>query len=275
MDWHIKNNEMRIVKISKIKAEAPNVKTIFFEDELCVSAEPGQFLMVWIPGVDEIPLSISSVSERSASVTVKEVGEATQALNGMEIGGILGIRGPFGSHFKIMGKSALVVGGGIGVAPLLMLITKLLDNGVETTVIEGVKTRSEILFHDQLRALHDEHGLKVIFTTDDGSYGVKGMATDVAEKLLSERRYDSIYACGKEAMICKLYSLAEKHGIPIQASLERIMRCAIGICGSCIVGKYRVCKDGPVFDSSQLREIKEELGRFRRNFRGERVPIEN
>jgi len=273
--WHMKNNEMRIVKISRIKAEAPNVKTIFFEDELCASAEPGQFLMVWIPRVDEIPLSISSVSERSASVTVKEVGEATRVLNGMERGGILGIRGPFGSHFKIMGKTALVVGGGIGVAPLLMLVMRLLDNGVETTIIEGVKTRSEILFHDQLRSLHDERGLKVIFTTDDGSYGVKGMATEVAEKLLSERRFDSIYACGKEAMICKLYSLAEKHGTPIQVSLERIMRCAMGICGSCIVGKYRVCKDGPVFDSSQLREIKEELGRFRRNFRGERVPIEN
>jgi len=271
----MKNNEMRIVKISKIKTEAPNVKTIFFEDELCASAEPGQFLMVWIPGVDEIPLSISSTSDQLASVTVKEVGEATRALNRMKRGEILGIRGPFGSYFKIVGKSALVVGGGIGVAPLLMLVTRLLNSDVETTMIEGVKTRSEILFHDQLRALHNAHGLKVIFTTDDGSYGVKGMATEAAEKLLSEKRFDSMYACGKEAMICKLYSLAEKHGIPIQASLERIMRCAMGICGSCTIGKYRVCKDGPIFNSSQLREIRKELGKFRRNFRGERVPIES
>ncbi len=275
MGWHMKNNEMRIVKISEIKAEAPGVKTIFFEDELCTSAEPGQFLMVWIPGVDEIPLSISSTSDRLASVTVKEVGEATCALNRMKRGDVLGIRGPFGSHFKITGGSALIVGGGIGVAPLLMLVTKLLNNGVETTMIEGAKTRSEILFHDQLRTLRDERGLKVIFTTDDGSYGVKGTAAEAAEKVLSEKRFDSIYACGKEAMICKLYSLAEKHGIPIQASLERIMRCAMGICGSCIIGKYRVCKDGPVFNSSQLREIRRELGRFRRNFRGERVPIES
>jgi len=275
LGWHMKNNEMRIVKISEIKAEAPGVKTIFFEDELCTSAEPGQFLMVWIPGVDEIPLSISSTSDRLASVTVKEVGEATCALNRMKRGDVLGIRGPFGSHFKIVEGSALVVGGGIGAAPLLMLVTKLLNNGVETTMIEGAKTRSEILFHDKLRTLQDEQGLKVIFTTDDGSYGVKGTAAEAAEKVLSEKRFDSIYACGKEAMICKLYSLAEKHGIPIQASLERIMRCAMGICGSCIIGKYRVCKDGPVFNSSQLREIRRELGRFRRNFRGERVPIES
>jgi len=271
----MKNNEMRIVKISRIKSEAPNVKTIFFEDKLCASAEPGQFLMVWIPGVDEIPLSVSSTSDQTASVTVKEVGEATRALNEMRRGEIFGVRGPFGSHFKVTGKSALVVGGGIGVAPLLTLVRKLLDNDIETTMIEGVKTRSEILFHDQLRALHDEHGLEIILATDDGSYGVKGTATDVAEKLLSEERFDVMYACGKEAMICRLYSLAEKHGILMQASLERIMRCAIGICGSCLIGKYRVCRDGPVFDSSQLRDIRRELGRFRRNFRGERVPVEN
>lgn len=271
----MKNNEMRIVKIHKVKTEARNVKTIFFEDKLSASAEPGQFLMVWIPGVDEIPLSVSSTLGKIASITVKEVGEATRALNRMKKGENLGIRGPFGSHFRVAGKNALVVGGGIGTAPLFMLVTKLLNNGVKATIIEGAKTRSEILFEDQLSALRDERGLKVIFTTDDGSYGTKGLATDAAEKCLSEEKFDSIYACGKEAMIRELYFLAERHGIPMQASLERIMRCAMGICGSCVIGRYRVCRDGPVFNSSQLREISLELGRFQRNFRGERVPIKD
>jgi len=255
--------------------ETRNVKTIFFEDKLSASAEPGQFLMVWIPGVDEIPLSISSASGRLASVTVKEIGEATRALNKMKKGENLGIRGPFGSHFRVVGKNALVVGGGIGTAPLFMLVTKLLNNGVKTTIIEGAKTRSEILFHDQLLALHDKRGLKVMFTTEDGSYGTKGVVTEAAEKCLSEEKFDSMYVCGKEAMIRELYFLAEKHGIQMQASLERIIRCAMGICGSCVIGRYRVCKDGPVFDSSQLREISIELGKFQRNFRGERIPIEN
>lgn len=271
----MRNNEMRIVKIHRVREEAPKVRTIFFEDELCASSEPGQFLMVWIPGVDEIPLSISSVSERLTSVTVKEVGEATRALNSMRRGSLIGIRGPFGSHFKIMGKSALVVGGGIGTAPLLMLVKKLLREGVKTTIIEGAKTHSEILFKDQLMDLHRRYGLEVKFTTDDGSYGMKGLATEAAEKIISERKYDSIYACGSEAMICKLLSLARKHNIQIQVSLERIMRCAMGICGSCVIGKYRVCRDGPVFDSLQLKEIEGDLGRFKRNFRGEKVPIEN
>ena len=270
----MKNNEIRIVQILKVKRETSNVKTIFFKDELSASAEPGQFLMVWIPGVDEIPLSISSASSGMASVTVKSIGEATCALNKMRKGDILGVRGPFGSPFKVMGKNALIVGGGIGVAPLLMLLTKLLNSRVKATIIEGVKNVSEILFQDQLKTLHDKYGLEVIFTTDDGSYGVKGLATEAAEKILSEKKFDALYACGSEVMIRKLYFLAERYAIPMQASLERIMRCAVGICGSCVIGRFRVCKDGPVFSSSQLREISEELGRFKRNFRGERVPIE-
>jgi len=270
-----RNNEMRIVEIRKVKDEAPQVKTIFFEDDLCASSEPGQFLMVWIPRVDEIPLSVSSVAGRLTSVTVKEVGEATHALNSMRRGSLIGIRGPFGSHFKVIGESALVVGGGIGTAPLLMLVKKLLHEGVKTTIIEGAKTSSEIIFKDQLMDLHRRYGLEVEFTTDDGSYGMRGLVTEAAEKMIHERKYDSMYACGSEAMICKLLSLARKHNIQMQASLERIMRCAMGICGSCVVGKYRVCRDGPVFDSSQLKEIEGDLGRFKRNFRGERVPVEN
>jgi dihydroorotate dehydrogenase electron transfer subunit len=270
----MKNNEMRIVEIHGTRREADGVKTIFFEDELSASAKPGQFLMVWIPGVDEIPLSVSSAEGRLASVTVKEVGEATRAINRMRRGEALGVRGPFGSCFEVQGRSALVVGGGIGTAPLLMLVERLLSEGVETMMIEGARTSREILFRDQLAALRKESGLRIMFTTDDGSYGAKALATEAAERILSREGFDVIYACGNEPMICKMFSLAEKYQIPMQASLERIMRCAVGICGSCVVGRYRVCRDGPVFSSPQLREMKGELGRFRRGFRGERILFE-
>jgi len=273
--WHIKNNVLRIVRIVKAKVEARDVKTLYFRDDLCSQAEPGQFIMAWIPNVDEIPLSISSASNGLASVTVKDVGEATHAMNQMERGDILGIRGPFGSHFKIMGRSALIVAGGIGAAPLLILADRLLSRNVRVTFIEGAKTHSEIIFRDQLGFLRDKYGLEVIFATDDGTYGLRGTAVDVAEEVLSKKRFDSLYACGRESMLRKLYCLAEKYSIPMQASLERIMRCAIGICGSCVMGRYRVCRDGPVFDSSMLRDVMGELGRFKRNFRGEKVPVEN
>ncbi len=271
--WHIDTNDMRIVEIRNVRAEAARVRTFFFEDKICSSAKPGQFVMVWIPGVDEIPMSLSSTHGESSSVTVKEVGEATRALCKKRKGDLIGLRGPFGNHFKMVGGEALVVGGGTGTAPLMMLTRKLLDEGVKMAIIEGAKTRGELLFFDQLSKLSAEPDVEVFFTTDDGSYGVKGLATDAAEEILSSRKFDMIYSCGNEAMTRKVYFLAQKHKIPLQASLERIMLCAMGICGSCVIGKYRVCKDGPVFDQNQLKEVEEELGRFKRDFKGERVPI--
>jgi len=264
---------MRTVKIRKVETETEHVKTFYFEDKICASAEPGQFIMLWIPGVDEIPLSLSSVNNGLASITVKEVGEATRTLNGMKQGEIIGVRGPFGTYFKITGKTALVAGGGVGTAPLMMLTLKLLKEKVKTTVMEGAKTRSELLFVDHLIKLQQGADLKVFFTTDDGSYGTKGLVTDAAEKVLSSGHIDTVYACGNEAMTFKVYKLAEKYKTPLQVSLERIMFCAIGICGSCVIGKYRVCKDGPVFDQTQLKEVESELGKFKRDFNGEKIPI--
>ncbi len=271
--WHTDVNQIRAVKIQSVKTESRGVKTLFLEDELCSSAKPGQFVMVWIPGVDEIPLSLSSTSGKVSSVTVREVGEATHALNSMRKGDIAGVRGPFGTHFTIVGKRALVVGGGIGTAPLRMLMTTLLDAKVKTTLVEGARTRSDLLFLDQLRDIAVQTRAEVVFTTDDGSYGIGGLATDAVQKILSSRKFNMIYACGNEAMIRKVYLMAKKHDTPLQASLERIMLCVMGICGSCVIGKYRVCKDGPVFDQTQLEEVEEELGRFKRDFKGERIPI--
>ncbi len=272
-DWHIGANQIRTVRIREVQTETKKIITIFFEDELCFSAKPGQFVMVWIPGIDEIPLSLSSTNSKMSSVTVKEVGDATRALNHMKKDDIIGVRGPFGNFFKMAGREALVVGGGIGFAPLIMLTNMLVKRKVNTTVIEGARTRDELLFFNILNKLSVETGLNVVFTTDDGSYGMRGLATEAVEKVLSSKRFDVIFTCGNEVMIRKVYLLARKHKTALQASLERIMRCAMGICGSCIIGRYRVCKDGPVFDETQLKEIKHELGRFKRDTKGERVSI--
>jgi len=271
--WHTDDKEMRTAKIRKVESETEHAKTFYFEDKICASAEPGQFIMLWVPGVDEIPLSLSSVNNNIVSVTVKEVGEGTKALNRMKQGEVVGVRGPFGTHYKIAGKTALVVGGGIGTAPLMLLTSRLLKAKVKTTVVEGAKTRSDLLFVKQLTKTQEEANLKVVFTTDDGSYGTRGFATDAAEKIISKRYIDAVYACGNEAMTLKVYRLAEKYETPLQASLERFMFCAIGICGSCVIGKYRVCKDGPVFDQTQLKEVENELGKMKRDFKGERVRV--
>ena len=271
-------NRMRIVEIKAVKDENLNVKTIFFEDDLCSSAEAGQFVMVWIPGVDEIPLTLSSIGSRSkdglSSVTVAEVGEATRALRSMETGELIGVRGPFGNHFEAVGRGgrALVVGGGIGMASLMPLIERLVENDVETTVLFGVKSRSNLLFMERLGELSAQGRIRLLVTTEDGTYGAEGLVTEAAEKVLSSGRFDVVYSCGPEAMMYKIFGLAEKLGIPVQLSLERIIRCAIGICGSCVVGPYRVCRDGPIFTSDRLRVIR-DFGRFRRDFNGRKTPI--
>lgn len=267
-------NFMRIIRIRRIKIESPTVRSFFFTDNVSAKARPGQFLMVWIPGVDEIPLGLSSMNSNGlVSVTVAEVGKATRALTQKKVGDLIGIRGPFGNCFRINRGKVLAVGGGIGMAPLMPLIEDLTRDHVKTKIILGARTRDELIFIDRLESLSSVANVDVAITTDDGSYGIRGVVTDVLERDLSSGRFDVIYACGPEGMLNKAYLLAEKYKTPIQVSLERIMRCAIGICGSCVIGKYRVCRDGPVFTSDQLREIQEEFGKFKHDFSGKKIPI--
>jgi len=270
--YRIAANQLRTTRILNVKTESPTVKTFTFKDKVCVRAKPGQFLMFWIPGVDEIPLSILDVNEDGAvSVTVKKVGEATQALHNKKVGEIVGLRGPFGNSFTLKEGKILMVGGGTGTAPLLFLAKKLTSKTIKLVFVIGAKTKKELLFIDKLEEICGKRDL--VATTEDGSYGIKCLATTPLESLLAKERFDVIYTCGPEQMMRKVLDLAEKHGIALEASLERLMRCAIGLCGSCVVGKYRVCRDGPVFTASQLKEAKSEFGVSKRDFSGKRIPL--
>jgi len=270
--YRIAANQLRTTRILNVKTESPTVKTFTFKDKGCVRAKPGQFLMFWIPGVDEIPLSILDTNEDGAvSVAVKKVGEATQALHSKKVGEIVGLRGPFGNSFTLKEGKILMVGGGTGTAPLLFLAKKLTSKTIKLVFVIGAKTKKELLFIDKLEEICGKRDL--VATTEDGSYGIKCLATTPLESLLAKERFDVIYTCGPEQMMRKVLDLAEKHGITLEASLERLMRCAIGLCGSCVVGKYRVCRDGPVFTASQLKEAKSEFGVSKRNFSGKRIPL--
>jgi len=272
--YPIAYNWTRTVKIEKVVDENSNVKTFYFRDRLCLEAKPGQFLMVWIPGVDEIPLSVSGVySNGLASVTVARVGEATEAMHRLKPNNLIGVRGPFGNSFEISKGKILLVGGGTGMAPLAFLAEKLAENSCEITFIIGAKSAQELLFLERIKKTLSQLKSKIIVMTEDGSLGQKGVATDPLDNLLREEKYDMIYACGPEPMIKKTFLAAEEANIPFQASLERIMRCGIGICGSCMLGKYRVCKDGPVFTSWQLREVIDEIANYKRDFDGRRIRL--
>lgn len=255
-----------------MKTESGTVKIFAFNDRVCAKAKPGQFLMLWIPGVDEIPLSVLDAQDGAVSVAVRKVGEASRALHMKDEGDMVGVRGPFGNSFALHNGRILMVGGGTGIAPLFLLNRKL-AGGSERIFVMGAKTKDELLLMKDLEAILSERKGKLVTTTEDGSCGIAGVCTDPLEQLLANKDFDMIYTCGPEKMMRKVCDLADQHKIPIEASLERLMRCAIGLCGSCAIGKYRVCKDGPVFSSAQLREIRGELGVSKLDAAGRRVPL--
>ncbi len=262
---------LRITTITRVEEESRDVKTIYLSDRLCSEAKPGQFLMIWAPGVDEVPMSLSTISRERISVTVRAVGEGTRALHKMRVGDRIGIRGPFGNGFTISGSRPLLVGGGTGVAALKPLLEAMIADGLEPTFILGARSADELLFRNPLERLL---GRRLLLTTDDGSLGFKGYASDLAMRLMVEEDFDSVYVCGPEPMICKVFEEAERRGLPIQASLERYIKCAVGLCGSCALGPFRVCRDGPVFNSQQLRLVGDELGRAKMDPSGIMIPIE-
>jgi len=238
-------------------------KTIFFSCKKCKNAKPGQFVMVWLPGIDEIPMSLSHIGNIQA-ITVKRVGEATTALYNLKEGDKIGIRGPYGHGFIKKGRKALFVAGGIGIASMLQLIK---DYEGEKHVIFGAKTKNQIIFEEEIEKFANLH-----ISTDDGSYGFRGFATDLMMEILKEEDFDIVYTCGPEKMMKKVYEICRERGIDMQASLERYMKCGIGICDACSINGYKVCKDGPVFDSSTLSKMP-DFGKWKRDESGKKVPL--
>ena len=176
--YHIAANQLRTAPILKVETESITVKTFTFKDKACARAKPGQFLMLWIPSVDEIPLSILDANENGiVSVAVKKVGEATQALHNKEAGELVGIRGPFGNSFTLKKGKILMVGGGTGTAPLLFLAKKLTSKKEKLVFVTGAKTKEELLFIDTLKEVCGKRDLVV--TTEDGSYGIKSLVNTI------------------------------------------------------------------------------------------------
>lgn len=246
-------------------AETPSTKTLRMDGE--IEAVPGQFVMVWVPGVDEFPMSISYSGERFG-FTYQMVGEGTKALAAIKEGNKIGIRGPYGRGFSIRGRKLLVVGGGTGMAPLGLFVEEAVRHGASVTAAIGARTSDELLFEGRCVAA----GARVVVSTDDGTKGYRGLATELAANLIDKEAFDSMYACGPEKMIVGLLGIARKKSIQMQASLERIMKCGIGICDSCALDGRHVCRDGPVFSDADLVSFS-ELGRTKLDASGRKIPV--
>jgi dihydroorotate dehydrogenase electron transfer subunit len=224
--------------IATIEQLARNVKALTLDGR--ITAQPGQFVMVWLPGLNEKPFSL--VDDDPVTLAVANVGPFSARLHELKAGELLWLRGPFGHGFEIEGQKALLVGGGYGVAPLAFLARRAGEIRRKIAVI-GAATGAELFFEDRLA----EAGCEVTMVTEDCSAGEAGLCTDVAEKLLRDEAFDVIYGCGPEAMLDRLEELCVELVVPGQFSKEAYMRCGMGVCGSCERDGLLVCRDGPVF----------------------------
>ena len=266
---HTGSETMTVVKIERATQETPDIVTLYFPG--VSGAKPGQYIMVWLPGVDEVPMSLSTLGGTS-SISVRVVGDATRSLSKLKKGDRIGIRGPFGNGYSVKGKRSLLVGGGSGIASLTPLAEALVATGAKPTFLIGARSKDQLLFKERLTKLLGE---SLVISTDDGSEGYHGYASNYAGELMAKGKYDHVYICGPELMASKIWVDADRLGLPVQASLERLCKCAVGLCGSCAIGPYRVCHDGPIFDSAKLRVIAAEFGKRRMDASGRMIRVDH
>jgi dihydroorotate dehydrogenase electron transfer subunit len=256
---------MRVVTIEEIVQEASHTKTYFFRAPM--EPLPAQFVMAWIPGVDEVPMALSYIGERKG-ITVQALGDSTATMHHrIQVGARIGIRGPLGNTFDMSGGKYLIVSGGTGTASVITVAESLAAMGKEVTMVIGARTRDQFIFVDRSKKCSDVH-----LSTDDGSLGFHGYAPSLAEDLLGKGGFDRVITCGPEKMMKKVVELTLARDLPVEVSLERYMKCGIGICDACVFNGYLVCVDGPVFDGRTAMEVG-DFARWRRDQCGRRIPM--
>jgi len=274
LEFHTSINNRRIVRIEEIVSETPTVKTLVFKDDLSYTAKPGQFLMIWIPRIEEIPMSVMINSKEGyAAVTIRKSGIGSTALFERKKGDLIGLRGPYGNEFIVREnyKKILIIGGGTGLVPLLRLASYASKKKLKITTVLGARTKKEVFFEKMAKKLTEHVDSSVKICTDDGSYGLKGTTVNVMSNLVRNNTFDCVYTCGPELMMRGVVEIANKNSIPVQASLERYMKCGIGICGSCCLDSSLVCQDGTVFNGKQLSKIR-DFGISYRDKDGQKIP---
>ena len=231
---------------------------------------PGQFNMVGVWGVGEVPISFSSSPSelRVFHHTLRVVGTVTRELAACNVGVPLGIRGPYGNPWPmeaVAGTDLLVIAGGIGLAPLRPVIEERLANAAgtgKTTILYGARTPADLLYTSDFPRWEGHPGVRLLRTVDrangQGWPGRTGVVTTLLDEAAPDPAATAVFLCGPEIMMRLSALELRKRGFPaerIYVSLERNMKCAVGQCGHCLYGPYFVCKNGPVFRLDALGRL--------------------
>jgi len=281
----MKHDKPIALPIKQIITESERVKTFVFEYDF--PGEPGQFAMCWVPGFDEKPFGIIKKDGTGFMISVAKVGKTTEAMHMMEVGDMLGFRGPYGSAFSLpeSGKKIALIAGGYGMVPLSFLAQEARKKSIETHLFIGARNKNELLFKSWM----EEIGVMIHAATDDGSEGYKGFNTDLFKSVIPANPpagggiqsgspigvgddtmyFDKAYTVGPEIMELKIAKICWENNIPFEVSLERFMKCGIGLCGQCCVDPmgWRMCVEGPVIEGEKLKNI-EEFGKYHRTAYG-------
>ncbi len=265
-------------KVEKIIQETPDVKTYRLSLEGNngnFTFQPGQFVELSVYGSGEATFCIASSTSWKDffECSVKKLGKVTTAIHNLNEGDIVGIRGPYGNQFptdKIKGKNIVIVGGGIGLAPLRPLIWHCIDNKNDfknITIIIGSRTADDLSYKEDVKKWEDTPGIKTILTVDSGGEtpewkGKVGLVPAILEEEAPSADNTVLFTCGPPIMIRFVLQSAEKLNFKpdqIITTLERKMQCGFGKCGHCMIGGKYICKEGPVFSYEQIKELNEKI----------------
>jgi dihydroorotate dehydrogenase electron transfer subunit len=256
-----------VLPIKKIITENDCVNTYVFEYPL--GSRPGQFVMMWIPGVDEKPFSVAYDDGKEFWITVCKVGPATEELFKLRVGDKVGIRGPMGTfyHFE-EGESLALVAGGYGAAPMYFVAYEASLKKCKVDFFVGARNKDLLLYTHKILGLSN---VNLHISTDDGSAGFKGYVTQLLQDSLKDHKVDRIFTCGPELMMKFVGEIADKNDIECQMSVERYMKCGIGVCGQCAVDDTGecACKKGPVMYFDYVKELS-EFGKYHRDAQGKK-----
>jgi len=262
----------QVYVVSEVSKETPDTFTLTLSPDKGSngsSFQPGQFSMLWVFGVGELPISISGDPAKHDRLvyTVRSVGQATNALVTRAAGDGVGVRGPFGKGWpveKARGRDVIIVAGGIGLAPLRPVIYEVLnhrDDYGRLVVLYGARSPRDLLYRKELATWARQKETQVLITVDYGGMswrGHVGVVTTLFKYARLKTSRSIAMVCGPEIMMRFVTRELESHGLSrqdIYLSMERNMKCAVGFCGHCQYGPHFICKDGPVFPYEELRPM--------------------